>query len=87
MKIKTFIFDIYSSCTDNDMHMKKQNMHDEYEKLYKPERIDEEINNFIQNKKIIDIKTTELQKTLTENNGTNKISVLYTIIYDEHNLI
>lgn len=81
MKIKTYIFNIYSSCTDNEMHMRKQNLHDEYETLYTPERIDREINDFIKDKNVIDIKTTELQKSLTIDNGTNKICVLYTIIY------
>lgn len=84
MKIKTFQFNIFSSCTDNDMHMKKQNMHDEYESLYTPEKIDNEINDFIKNKNIIDIKITELQKSFTNNNGTNKISVLYTIMYNDN---
>ena len=86
MKIKTYIFNIYSSCTDNEMHMRKQNLHDEYETLYTPERIDREINDFIKDKNVIDIKTTELQKSLTIDNGTNKIWVLYIIIYKKKNI-
>ena len=85
MKIKTFIFNIFSSCTDDEMHMKKQNLHDEYETLYTQERIDKEINDFIKDKKLIDIKINELKKSFTNNNGTNKICVLYTIIYDDKN--
>ena len=88
MKIKTYIFNIYSSCTDNEMHMRKQNLHDEYETLYTPERIDREINDFIKDKNVIDIKTTELQKSLTIDNGTNKIYLKFIKnIYETYKII
>lgn len=83
MKIKTFRFNILSSCTDNDMHMKKQNMHDEYEALYSEYKIDNEINNFIKDKEVIDIKINEIYKSNTENNGTNKVMLQYTVMYND----
>lgn len=83
MKIKTFRFKIYSSCTDNDLHMKKQNAHDEYETLYSPTKIDFEINDFCKDKDVKDIKINEIYNSITENNGTNKVVLQYTIIYEE----
>ena len=87
MKIKTFQFNIFSSCTDDEMHMKKQNMHDEFLTLYTTDQIDNEINKFIKDKNIVDIKVTELQKSYSEPNKTNKITVLYTIIYNDLKLL
>ena len=55
VQIKTFRFNILSSCTDYNMHMKKQNAHDEYESLYTPDKIDKEINYFCKDKDVIDI--------------------------------
>lgn len=81
MKIKTFRYKILSSCIDNNEHMKKQNKHDEYESLYTPEKIDNEINAFIKDKDIIDIKINEIYQSCTENNGTNIVLLQYTIFY------
>lgn len=83
MKIKTFRFNVYSSCTDNDMHMKKQNLHDEYESLYSESRIDNEINKFIEDKELISLYINEIYKSNTENNGTNKVVLQYTILYND----
>lgn len=83
MKIKTFQFNILSSCVDNDMHMKKQNMHDEWKSLYTPEKIDQVINGFCKDKEIYDIQVNEIYKTNTEANGTNKVIMQYTIKYDD----
>ena len=43
IQIKTFRFNVLSSCVDNNQHMKKQNAHDEYESLYTPDKIDNEM--------------------------------------------
>lgn len=83
MKIKTFQFKILSSCLDNDLYMKKQNAHDEYESLYTPEKIDNEINEFCKGKNIKDIKINEIYRSITNNNGTNIILLNYTILYTE----
>lgn len=83
-KVKNFQFKILSSCTDNNMHMKKQNAHDEYESLYSMDRIDNEINSFIKNKEIKDIKITEIQQSNSGPDRTNIILLIYTIIYVEN---
>lgn len=83
-KVKNFQFKILSSCTDNNMHMKKQNAHDEYESLYSMDRIDNEINSFIKNKEIKDIKITEIQQSNSGPDRTNIILLIYTIIYSEN---
>lgn len=79
--IKTFRFKILSSCIDKNEHMIKQNKHDEWLSLYTPEKIDKEINEFIQNKDIIDIKINEIYQSNTQENGTNIVLLQYTIIY------
>ena len=83
MKIKTFRFKILSSCIDNNEHLRKQNKHDEYNSLYTNEKIDQEINQFIQDKIIQDIKINEIYQSNTEHNGTNIVLLQYTIIYKE----
>lgn len=83
MKIKTFWFNVLSSCIDNDMHLRKANMNEEFKNLYTPEKIDNEINLFCSNKDIIDIKVNEVYKSNTQNNGTNKVMLVYTILYKE----
>lgn len=77
------MFKIFSSCVDNDEYLKKQNKHDEWESLYTHEKIDKEINNFIQDKDITDIKITPVYQSNTEHNGTNIVLLVYTIIYTE----
>ena len=83
MKIKTFKFKILSTCTDNNMYLKKQNAHDEYETLYTMSKIDNEINDFINGKELIDIKINEIQESISGPDRTNIISLLYTIIYND----
>ena len=34
IQIKTFRFNVLSSCVDNNQHMKKQNAHDQFERIY-----------------------------------------------------
>ena len=85
VQIKTFRFNILSNCTDYNMHMKKQNAHDEYESLYTPDKIDKEINYFCKDKDVIDIKVNEIYRSITESSGTNKVMLKYTIIYNEEN--
>lgn len=85
IQIKTFRFNVLSSCVDNNQHMKKQNAHDEYESLYTPDKIDNEINYFCKDKDVIDIKINEIYRTITENSGTNKVLLQYTVIYKEEN--
>ncbi len=80
-KVKTFMFKVCSSCTDDNMHMKKQNAHDEYETLYNQERIDKEINEFIKNKKVINISVTQVPQSYSEAGKTNIIILVYTITY------
>jgi DNA replicative helicase MCM subunit Mcm2 (Cdc46/Mcm family) len=82
MKIKTFLFKIFSSCTDNNLHMKKQNAHDEYETMYTTSKIDSEINEFIKDKNIIDIKINQIHESISGPDRTNKILLLYTISYN-----
>lgn len=84
MKVKTFQFNVLSSCVDNDMHMKKQNMHDEWESLYTPEKIDTVINDFCKDKNIIDIVVNEIYKSNTQDNGTNKVILQYTVKYKDN---
>lgn len=84
MKVKTFWFNISSSCIDNGEHMKKTNMYEEYMALYTPEKIDKELNEFCENKDIVDIKVTEVCKQNTQNNGTNKVMLVYTVMYNEN---
>lgn len=83
MKVKTFQFNVLSSCVDNGMHMKKQNMHDEWESLYTPDKIDQEINDFCKDKDVVDIQVNEIYRTNTEGNGTNKVMLQYTIKYND----
>lgn len=84
MKVKTFQFNVLSSCVDNDMHMKKQNMHDEWESLYTPEKIDAVINDFCKDKNVIDIVVNEIYKSNTQDNGTNKVILQYTVKYKDN---
>lgn len=84
MKVKTFQFNVLSSCVDNDMHMKKQNMHDEWESLYTPEKIDKTINEFCKDKHVIDILVNEIYRSNTKDNGTNKVMLQYTIKYTDN---
>lgn len=83
IKIKTYRFKVLSNCTDNNLHMKKQNAHDEYMSLYSPDKIDNTINDFCKDKDIIDIKVNELYQQITEQSGTNIVLLQYTIIYKE----
>ena len=82
-KVKNFKFKILSSCTDNNMHMKKQNAHDEFVSLYSMNKIDFEINEFLKDKELIDIKITEIPESISGPDKTNIISLIYTIIYIE----
>lgn len=84
MKVKTFQFNVLSSCVDNGMHMKKQNMHDEWESLYTPEKIDAVINDFCKDKNVIDIVVNEIYKSNTQDNGTNKVILQYTVKYKDN---
>ena len=84
MNIKTFQFKVLSSCIDNNEHMHKQNKHDEWLSLYTPEKIDKEINEFIKDKEIKDIKINTIYQSNTENNGTNIVLLQYTILYEEN---
>lgn len=83
MKVKTFQFNVLSSCVDGNMHMKKQNMHDEWESLYTPEKIDKVINDFCADKNVIDVLVNEIYRTNTQNNGTNKVILQYTVKYED----
>lgn len=82
-KIKNFQFKILSSCTDNNMHMKIQKAHDEYESLYTMINIDKVINDFIADKDVKDIKITEIEQSNSGPDRTNIILLIYTIIYKE----
>jgi len=66
------------------MHMKKQNMHDEWESLYTPEKIDAVINDFCKDKNVIDIVVNEIYKSNTQDNGTNKVILQYTVKYKDN---
>ena len=59
--------------------------HDEFESLYTPDRIDNEINYFCKDKDVIDIRINEIYRAITENSGTNKVLLQYTVIYKEEN--
>ena len=57
----------------------------ELEILSLDHKIDNEINYFCKDKDVIDIRINEIYRTITENSGTNKVLLQYTVIYKEEN--
>ena len=86
MRIQTFQF-LVNSTHGNEIH--QNTIHDKDVTRYKedgvktPEQIDTEINKFIKNKKVIDIKVNHYTKFRHNNAGDDEIIAVYTIIWND----
>lgn len=85
MRIQTFQF-LVNSAHGNEIH--QNTIHDKGVTRYKedgvktPKQIDTEINKFIKDKKVIDIKVNHYTKFRHNNAGDDEIIAVYTIIWD-----
>ena len=86
MRIQTFQFLVNSS---HGNEIIQNTFHDEDVTRYKkdgvktPKQIDNEINKFIKDKKVIDIKVNHYTPFRHNNAGDDEIIAVYTIIWDE----
>lgn len=86
MRIQTFQF-LVNSAHGNEII--QNTIHDKDKTRYKadgvktPKQIDTEINKFIKDKKVIDIKVNHYTKNRHNNAGDDEIIAVYTIIWND----